>query len=362
MIKLPKITVITATFNLIKDEREHFFRQCVESVHNQTYPNIEHIVMDGASTDGTLDLIKEYEEKGWLKCYSEPDEGMWEGMNKGLKKANGEYICFLNSDDYYTDQFVLEKCVKQLEKTDADYLYGDFDIIRRTGEFYSHVNSLPIELFYMSMPCNHEALIVKKKIYENLNFYDEKYRTTIDYAFVLKLILNDCSYTYLPCTMITARLGGTTTLENGTFSEEVIKTVSLLFKDVFGSFYPISDQECKEFFLNKKITPVFVRKLREFIIKKDLKNFNYLFFLDEIKQFEARMYAFQREALQTKSLPERSLQQSLSSQSSSQNTQFKKTWKLYLFSKILLLKIVKKSNNFRIFVFGFIPFFKWKVK
>ena len=73
---LPKITVITATFNLIKDKREKFFRQCVESVHNQTYANIEHLVMDGASKDGTLDLIKEYEDKGWLKCYSEPDKGM----------------------------------------------------------------------------------------------------------------------------------------------------------------------------------------------------------------------------------------------------------------------------------------------
>ena len=347
---LPKITVITATFNLIKDGREAFFRQCVESVHNQTYPNIEHIVMDGASTDGTLDLIREYEEKGWLKCYSEPDEGMWQGMNKGLKVAKGKYICFLNSDDYYSDQFVLEKCVEQLEKTNADYLYGDFDIIKRTGEFYNHINSLPIELFYLTMTCNHETLIVKAKVYEDLKFYDEKYRTTIDYAFLLKLILNDCSYTYIPHTMITARLGGTTTLENGTFSEEVIKTVSLLYKDVFGSFYSISDQECREFFLNKKISPIFIRKLKEYILKKNLKNFNYPFFLEEIKQFEARMCAAQKTP---SSFP-------ISQQPST--LYIKKTWRLYIFSKLLLLKIENKSNAVRIFLFGFIPFFKWKEK
>ena len=100
-MKKPKVTVITATYNLIKNGREKSFRQCVESVHHQTYKNIEHLIIDGASTDGTLELIAEYEKKGWLRCVSEPDKGMADAMNKGIQKASGEYVIILISDDYY---------------------------------------------------------------------------------------------------------------------------------------------------------------------------------------------------------------------------------------------------------------------
>ena len=236
MIKLPKITVITATFNLIKDEREHFFRQCVESVHNQTYPNIEHIVMDGASTDGTLDLIKEYEEKGWLKCYSEPDEGMWEGMNKGLKKANGEYICFLNSDDYYTDQFVLEKCVKQLEKTDADYLYGDFNVVERNGENFEYLFSLPSEYIFKQMTIKHEALIVKKSVYEQIGYYKIQYKEAIDCILNFDLIFNDFKSTYFSESMFVCRIGGSTTVSRFELNEDVKKNVIGAWRDFYKKF------------------------------------------------------------------------------------------------------------------------------
>jgi len=81
----PTVTVVTITYNLINAGRKEFFRQCVESVHNQTYENIEHIVIDGASTDGTLDLIKEYADKGWFTYYSEKDTGVYEAMNLKIK-------------------------------------------------------------------------------------------------------------------------------------------------------------------------------------------------------------------------------------------------------------------------------------
>ena len=182
---LPKITVITATFNLIKDGREAFFRQCVESVHNQTYPNIEHIVMDGASTDGTLNLIREYEEKGWLKCYSEPDEGMWDGMNKGLRRATGDYIQFLNSDDFFISNKVLEECATVMANKQTDYLFGNFCICDKNNNISRQIASLPIELFWYHQPYNHEALFVKKSVYLRLGGYDLKYKTTIDYAFII---------------------------------------------------------------------------------------------------------------------------------------------------------------------------------
>lgn len=101
---IPLVTVITVTYNLIKGKREKFIIQCLESVHNQRYSNIEHIVIDGASDDGTLPLLKKYESLGWIKLFSEPDTGIYDAMNKGILKANGKYVSILNSDDFFTIQ------------------------------------------------------------------------------------------------------------------------------------------------------------------------------------------------------------------------------------------------------------------
>lgn len=128
--KQPKVTVVTPTFNLIEGGREKFFQQCIESVHNQTYQNIEHLIIDGASTDGTLELLQKYEKKGWIKCYSEPDEGMCDAMNKGIRKASGEYVAILNSDDFYTKN-AIELSVKALLENNADYSYATTDMISR---------------------------------------------------------------------------------------------------------------------------------------------------------------------------------------------------------------------------------------
>lgn len=115
-MKQPLITIVTITYNLIKAGREQTFRQCVESVHNQTYKNIEHIIIDGASNDGSLDLIKEYEDKGWIKCYSEPDKGIFDAMNKGIRLAKGVYVNFLNTDDYFHDINGVENSVKKVNR------------------------------------------------------------------------------------------------------------------------------------------------------------------------------------------------------------------------------------------------------
>ena len=122
----PKVTIVTITYNLLEANREKTFRQCVESVHNQTYENIEHIVIDGASNDGTIELLKEYADKNWLTYYSEPDTSIYNAMNKGLAKATGEYITFLNSDDFYHNLEGISKTVKTIVNSNADFVYSDF--------------------------------------------------------------------------------------------------------------------------------------------------------------------------------------------------------------------------------------------
>lgn len=349
---LPKITVITATFNLINDGREAYFRQCVESVHNQTYPNIEHIVMDGASTDGSLDLIREYEEKEWLKCYSEPDNGMEDGMNKGLKKATGKYIVILNSDDYYHTNDIIEKCIKKLEETGADYLYGNLNVITLKGELI-YLPVLSREFFFKQMPINHETLIVKKDIYQKLGWYDTSYKTTIDYAFLCKLILNDCSFVFLNDAILTVRLGGGTTAEDGSVRDHVIKTVTLLYKDLFGSFYPLTDKDCYDMFVNHNFKDSFLLSLRNYLVKKNLKNFNYTFFfkiIDEIITENKKQLEIIVESI-------KGIKKQLETNQDTRLT----TKKVYVFG-IHLFSYVISQNKEVCKLFGFLPIMKKKIK
>ena len=109
-----KVTVVTITYNLIKSGRSKFFKQCIDSIYSQTYGSIEHIIIDGNSNDGTLEMLKKEAPKSLI--YSEPDEGIYDAFNKGIKKASGKYIAFLNPYDYIQDDRWLEQVYARFEE------------------------------------------------------------------------------------------------------------------------------------------------------------------------------------------------------------------------------------------------------
>ena len=113
----PLVTVVTAVRNLVRAGRSAAVIECLESVHQQDYPQIEHLVIDGASDDGTLELLRPYETKGWIKIYSEADNGLYDAFNKGLARASGKYINFMNSDDHFIEDRAVSLSVKRLEES-----------------------------------------------------------------------------------------------------------------------------------------------------------------------------------------------------------------------------------------------------
>lgn len=203
--KMPKITIVTATYNLIKAGRKEFFKKCIESIYSQTYKNFEHIIIDGASDDGTLDLIKEIAPRSTV--ISEPDKGIYDAFNKGVKKASGEYVHFLNSDDYYTDKKSLEISAKYLSATDADFSCSDCYFVDENGKI-TNVFYANLETFFYIMPFCHQTMITKKEALIKAGFFDTKYKIAADYDLIIDLILNGASFVKIPKVIANYRKNG----------------------------------------------------------------------------------------------------------------------------------------------------------
>ncbi len=178
----PKLSIITIVFNNVKD-----IERTMLSVINQTYRNIEYIIVDGLSTDGTLDIIEQYRHKIAV-LISEKDKGIYDAMNKGLAAATGDYVLFMNSGDEIYDLDTVSKIF--LAYADADIYYGETEMIDGTGaSLGARRHKVPKELklssFKFGMSVSHQAIYIKKSITEK---YDEAYQLSADIDWILKAV------------------------------------------------------------------------------------------------------------------------------------------------------------------------------
>jgi glycosyltransferase involved in cell wall biosynthesis len=180
-----KLSVITVTYNA-----EHTLERTLKSVRKQTYPAIEHIIVDGNSNDGTVALIHRYENER-LKWISEPDKGLYDAMNKGIKMATGDYLCFLNAGDTFYDTDTVQKIFASSDEGHSpDMLYGETAIVDDNGRFL-HMRRLqaPKNLTWKSfkhgMVVCHQAFIVKRELVEP---YDLSYRFSADFDWCIRMM------------------------------------------------------------------------------------------------------------------------------------------------------------------------------
>lgn len=208
-----KISIITVTYNSSKT-----IKDTLESVLNQTYKNIEYIVVDGQSKDDTVEIIKSYEikfkEKGIeFKWISEKDDGLYDAMNKGIKIATGEYFGILNSDDFYCDNFIIEKVVKTLEKNKTDSLYANLYYVdaKDTNKIIRNWKSQRFKdnLFKNGWHPAHPTFFVKKEIYEKYGIFNLNYKIAADYEIMLRFLEKyKISTQFLDEYLVKMRLGG----------------------------------------------------------------------------------------------------------------------------------------------------------
>lgn len=183
------ISVITPVYNIISGGRLELFTKNIESVLNQTYENVEHIIVDGGSTDGTVDLLEKYFQKGRIKYISEKDNGVYFAMNKGIKLSKGGYITFLNSDDYYIDNFGLADSIKLIESGNYDFSFAPVKSINNTTNYSEIIYPNIKKIFYSLGAICHQSIIYKSEIFDEFGTYDTKYKTIADYDLNLKMCL-----------------------------------------------------------------------------------------------------------------------------------------------------------------------------
>lgn len=208
-----KFSLVSVTFN-----SDATLNDTIESILNQSFPNLEYIVVDGLSKDNTVNVIKEYEPRfnGRLKWISEKDKGLYDAMNKGIRMATGDIVGIINSDDFYHRTDILAKVADAFQDKTVQAVYGDVrfvnpDNLDKTVRYYSSKKFSPNLFRYGFMPA-HPTFFTYRKYFDEFGYYKTDYRIAADYELLIRfLYTHHLNAKYLPLDFMKMRTGGTST-------------------------------------------------------------------------------------------------------------------------------------------------------
>jgi glycosyltransferase involved in cell wall biosynthesis len=217
------VSIITISYNSVET-----IADTINSVLAQSYPEIEYIIIDGASTDGTRELVSSFGDK-ITRFISEPDEGIYDAINKGISIATGDIVGILNSDDVYSDEKIIEKIAGTFIKNDIEALIGDVQFIDPENDskiirYYSSAKCTPSKFRFGFMPA-HPAFYVKRDLFEKYGNYKTDYKIAADYELEMRFLLTyKIKYMYLKMPFVSMRTGG--------ISNKSIKSNFILNKEI----------------------------------------------------------------------------------------------------------------------------------
>jgi len=220
-----KISLITVSFNsaaTIKDT--------IESIRSQDYQDIEYLIVDGNSRDGTVEILKSFESEidRWI---SEPDKGIYDAMNKAIRMATGEVVGILNSDDFYSATDIVSQVAAAFNDATIDAVFGDLVFVdpnnlKKIVRRYSSAKWHPGKFAKGFMPA-HPTFFVRRKYYEQIGLFKTNYKIAADYELLIRfLYVHKLKYKYLPINMVTMRKGGVSSngiMSNVTLNDEIIR-------------------------------------------------------------------------------------------------------------------------------------------
>jgi glycosyltransferase involved in cell wall biosynthesis len=233
-----KISIITACYN-----NKETIEDTLHSVASQSYDQIEHIIIDGMSSDGTLDIIEQNKSKV-TKIVSEKDTGIYDALNKGILLAEGEVIGFLHADDIYADETVITAVAEQFQKNDTDSVYGDLHYVSKHNtnkiiRYWISGNYQPKKIKRGWMP-PHPTFFVKKRIYDQYGLFDTNLRIAADYDIILRFLgKHKISTSYLSKTLIKMRMGGESNKNLKNILQKMKDDVKALKKNNLGNWHTV---------------------------------------------------------------------------------------------------------------------------
>lgn len=223
-----KVSLITCTYN-----SEKHLNHCINSVIQQDYQQIEYIIIDGNSSDSTIEIVKEYGDV--IQLISEPDEGIYDALNKGIKLATGDIIGILHSDDFFSDHQVVSRIVDALNDTKSEIVYADIDFVANTNinknlRHYSSKFFSPWMFRYGFQPA-HPTFYTYRKNFEEYGFYKSDFKIAGDFELLLRFLYkHELSHKYINDTWVKMRLGGASTKgikSNILLNKEILKACKL---------------------------------------------------------------------------------------------------------------------------------------
>jgi glycosyltransferase involved in cell wall biosynthesis len=249
----PLFTIVTVVYN-----GEQFLEETILSVINQTYDNVEYIIIDGGSNDGTLNIIRKYERliDYWV---SEKDSGIYDAMNKGISLSKGELVGLINADDFY-DLNAIELVSESFIESEADIIFGTKRLINEELDLYRDiVIEAPSSLESVLLHSVHPTVFVKKAVYERMNFCLD-YRVSADYKFMLDSYLSGVTFCKIPKVLACMRMGGISSQLN----KDVVQLKFLYFGRFQGVIFAV--RYYARFYINyliKKILPnILIKKIQ----------------------------------------------------------------------------------------------------
>ncbi len=200
--KFPLVSIITPSYN-----SEKFIEETVVSVLNQDYQNIEYIVIDGRSNDGTCELLNKYLDK--IEFLSEEDKGMYDAVNKGIKLSHGEYILYLNSDDLLMPNSI-SNLVKYMEQNDnLSMVFSDFYKVNYSGEIIERVFSHQVsfsDLLKYGNTIFSGSMLIRKRVFNDIGLFNSELKDSADYEYCLRMAKNDCIFKHIPLPLVKFRI------------------------------------------------------------------------------------------------------------------------------------------------------------
>ena len=225
-----KISIITVCLN-----SEKTIRDTIASVLSQDFPNIEYIIIDGGSKDKTLSIVHEYEDRIG-KIINEPDEGLYDAMNKGINIASGEVIGILNSDDFFENDNIINVVVNAFKKNPTvDLVFGDLvyvrpDNLNQIVRYYSSLNFRSWKPRFGWIP-PHPSTFIKRSVYEKFGVYNVSFKIAADYEFFVRVLqVHKLSFYQIPKVLVRMRVGGVSTSgfkSSYRLTQEIVKACKL---------------------------------------------------------------------------------------------------------------------------------------